>query len=292
MRFCFVILHYLVPDITRRCLNCLTGNFSDHDISVVVVDNASPDGSGAELQQEFGNDARIHFVLLRKNEGFARGNNEGYRYAMENLSPDFVIVMNNDVMVEDPGFLDGIVQEYGSKPFAVLGPDIYSPAADWHQNPARLKPMSLHEVKVLRAKMAAKHRFYAYHHFSWKLKLRLGLAREKAPVDQGSDTGHEGCVLHGACYIFSPDFLKTRPFAFNPTTFLYAEEDILAWECAKASLCVRYTPALKVTHLEDAATNAAIHSDYFRRKMKYGRIADSLDVLIKLMENGAERNID
>lgn len=287
MRFSFVILHYLVPDVTRRCLNCLIENFGGRDISVVVVDNASPDGSGAKLKEEYSGEPRISFLLLDRNEGFAKGNNAGYRYAVDNFKPDFIIVMNNDVMVEDSGFVDGIAREYGRKPFAVLGPDIYSPAANWHQNPVRLKPMNLHEAKTLRAKMIAKYKFFAYNHFSWNLKLRLELAKQKSPVDPGSDTGHEGCVLHGACYIFSPDFIKARPMAFNPDTFLYVEEDILAYECAKASLPLRYTPELKVVHLEDAATNAAEHSDYKRKKAKYGRICDSLGILIKLMEGGA-----
>jgi len=287
MRFCFVILHYLVPDVTRRCIGTLTSSFDGRDFAIVVVDNASPDGSGKVLEREFASDRRIFFLPLSSNEGFARGNNEGYQFAVRELHADFVIVMNNDVMVEDGNFLDAIESEYARKPFAVLGPDIWAPAAQWHQNPARLRPMTLAEAKVLRAKMAAKYKFFAYNHFSWKLKLLLGLANEKTPVDNDSAHAHEDCVLHGACYIFSPDFIKARPLAFNPDTFLYVEEDILAYECAKASLPTRYSPSLKVVHLEDAATNAAILSDYSRKKAKYGRVSRSLDVLIKLMENGS-----
>lgn len=46
MRCTFVILHYMASDVTSRSINAVLALHREDDISVVVVDNASPDGSG------------------------------------------------------------------------------------------------------------------------------------------------------------------------------------------------------------------------------------------------------
>lgn len=288
MRYSFVILHYLAPEVTTECINLLLERFDTAATDIVVVDNASPDGSGPLLQSRYAPQPNVHFVTLDSNEGFARGNNAGYIYAVQNCKPDFVIVMNNDVMIRDGAFLEKIAAQYASEPFAILGPDIYSPKADWHQSPSRLVPMTLRQVRELRGKMQLKYRFHAYKYITWNLKLLLGLKREPAPKDSGSTDIHRGCVLHGACYIFSKDFIAARPLAFNPATFLYTEEDILTYECLRSGLAIRYCPDISVEHLEDVATTRAFQSAYKRSRMKYKRLVESLDVLISLMEEGGD----
>lgn len=286
MHITFVILHYLAADVTSNCIDSLLSNCGHEDISLVVVDNCSPDGSGASLAGKYSSENRVHFILLERNEGFARGNNAGYAYAVENLNPDFVVVMNNDVIIADSNFVKGIADEYSREPFAVLGPDIWAVAAGVHQNPIRLSPLNLHEVRVLRMKMAAKYRFFLYNYLSWNLKLMLGIAKRPGAGESDYARPHEGCVLHGSCLIFSRDFISERKCAFNPDTFLYTEEDILHLECSRASLVIRYTPGLKVVHLEDASTKAAFSSSYRRDRNKYRCLVQSLDVLSKLLENG------
>ena len=285
MSFAFVILHYLVPDITCECIDLLLELPGAEAVHVVVVDNASPDGSGKMLAGRYSADPRVCVISSKTNLGFAKGNNLGYEYAMQHFNPDFVVVMNNDLMVRDPHFIQKVEAEYAERPFAVLGPDIYSPAAGVHQNPVRLKGMNLQQVKHLRMKMNAKYRLHLWHYLSWNLKLMLGLAARSKAKNGPFEQAHEDCVLFGACYIFSRDFTKVRKHCFNPDTFMYTEEDILHYECMRDGLKMRYTPAIGVDHLEDLATNAAFSSPYLRSKIKYGRLVDSLDVLINLMEN-------
>lgn len=281
MRFCFVILHYLVPDITMESVDLLLENFKGGDVGIVVVDNASPDGSGTAIRERYASEGRVHVVQLPVNEGFARGNNEGYKYAMGHLEPDFVIVMNNDVFIEDSYFAEKVEREYKSNPFAVLGPDIFSPSANVHQNPSRPQPLTLAQVKSLRCKMALKYIFFPLIH----VLRKAGLSNRSDAVSERKDcmAAREGCVLHGACYIFSKDFMTARPLAFNPSTFLYCEEDILYHECAKAGLSMRYSPFVSVKHMEDAATKASSRSDFQRDRTKYRRLTVSLGVLETVM---------
>lgn len=277
MRCTFVILHYMASDVTSRSINAVLALHREDDISVVVVDNASPDGSGPSLKEAYSGFPRVHFVLLETNEGFARGNNAGYSYAVGNLNPDFVVIMNNDVIVNDAEFIRKIETEYTAEPFAVLGPDIVTPAS-FHQNPLRTSPMTLRQIRTLRLKMSLKYWLYPI--------VRMFAFAEGKSSSKGSHCAFAGdCVLHGACYIFSRDFITVRRHAFNPSTFLYCEEDILQAECAARGLVCRYAPSLKVLHLEDCSSKAAVHSSWRRARLKYRRLIDSLSVLLTVRKS-------
>lgn len=83
---CYVILHFKNLDDTIKCVKSLK-NTTDHSSRYIVVDNGSGDGSGEKLKQLYGNDTQCDVLLLPKNVGFSKGNNEGYRYAKQNFYP-------------------------------------------------------------------------------------------------------------------------------------------------------------------------------------------------------------
>lgn len=95
---CFVILHYQAEQETVNCINNIKEKVQSAK-KIVVVDNASPNGSGEYLQKRYDSDSEVEIVLLDKNLGFAKGNNWGFRVAKK-YAPDFVVVMNNDVLLE------------------------------------------------------------------------------------------------------------------------------------------------------------------------------------------------
>lgn len=276
MRTSFVILHYLAEDVTCKCLDSLLSLKGGEDVSIVVVDNCSPDGSGGRLKRKYAAHDSVHFVPMAANEGFARGNNAGYRYAVEHFNPDFVVVMNNDVIIDDPDFVRRVEEEYANHPYAVLGPDIISAAAGKHQNPYRAKALSLNEARMFRLKMRLKLAFLPVFY-------ALGHCDKPCFSEKEWRNASDGCVLHGACLVFSRDFIAVRQFAFNPGTFLYCEEDILNAECAKAGLVMRYSPGLKVKHLEDCSTRSAHKSAYARVRRKYRNLVRSSGVLARAL---------
>lgn len=82
------------PD-TKNCLESLQ-QATYPDLKIVVVDNASADGSGKRLQQEFEQHA---FVFNEANLGFARGCNRGIRVALEDQHCAYVFLINNDAVI-------------------------------------------------------------------------------------------------------------------------------------------------------------------------------------------------
>ncbi|MCF0174876.1 MAG: glycosyltransferase [Bacteroidales bacterium] len=285
MKFGFVILHYLCPEMTRQAVSCLLGlsRKSLFDTRIVVVDNCSPDGSGRQLQMDYEGNNDVTVLLLNENYGFARGNNAGYEVLCRDC--DFIVVMNNDVLVEQKDFMDKVSALYSKHHFAVMGPDIFAVKSNVHQSPSRSSVMTRQEVTALYKNLIYRNKCFTWRYLTYRLKCMLGISHPKIPVDSaGWDIEQENAVLHGACYIFSKDFVSKRDYAFNPLTFLYLEEDILAKECELAGLKMVYCPALRVKHLEDVSTDKAYKWNLAKEKMKARRMLDSCRILMGLYE--------
>jgi len=67
--------------------------------SFVIVDNYSEDGSFETLSQELSQKPNIRIVSNSENSGYARGNNLGIEVALNTFSPEFVAIMNPDVVI-------------------------------------------------------------------------------------------------------------------------------------------------------------------------------------------------
>ena len=99
---CYVILHYQDINITKKSVYSLLK--STVDSKIIIVDNCSPNGSGVTLERELSNEERVTVILNPHNDGFARGNNLGYKFAKEEYNPDIIVVMNNDIIISDSMF--------------------------------------------------------------------------------------------------------------------------------------------------------------------------------------------
>ena len=85
------------------------------DISVVVVDNASSDGSAEFVRREY---PKATVIRNAKNLGFARAHNQAIAHAAAHLKSDgdaFMLVMNPDVIME-PDYLKELVAHVERRP--------------------------------------------------------------------------------------------------------------------------------------------------------------------------------
>lgn len=281
MKFGFVILHYLAIDMTKECIDTLLMHFSRYNIQIAVVDNCSSNDSGVQLKKHYEGNPQVKVLLHSKNDGFARGNNVGFSYLKETFFPDFIIVMNNDVLIEDQAFLDKIEKVYAEQKYYVLGPDIINPFTNIHQNPAHQKGFTLEEINALKSRLENVNRHIEY----YQLRSKIGsiIKPNKKPQNSAYETQQINPVLHGACYIFSKLFIEKRNYCFHPGTFLYMEEDILHFECMRDQMKMIYSPLLQVKHLEDVSTNMVNSSPKKKRIAKNTEMLKSIEVLISLM---------
>lgn len=95
-------------DLIGRCLAAIRAGSRCHELEVIVVDNASSDGT-VEVARRAEPEVRV--LALEHNNGFASANNEGLEHATTNL----VALINSDCF-PDPGALDVLVGALDANP--------------------------------------------------------------------------------------------------------------------------------------------------------------------------------
>ncbi|RIK06682.1 MAG: hypothetical protein DCC49_11150 [Acidobacteria bacterium] len=100
-----VVLNWHDADGTTSCVNALQ-DCGYPELTVLIVDNGSTDGSDSVLHSTFPN---CEFLQTGENLGYAGGNAAGMLYAIER-GAFAVLVINPDCIVEH-GFLEPLVKE-------------------------------------------------------------------------------------------------------------------------------------------------------------------------------------
>lgn len=67
---------------------------------------------------------QLTIIKNNQNYGFAEGNNIGIKYVLKNLDPDYILLLNNDTVV-DNNFLTELVTNANQQNVGFLGPKVY-----------------------------------------------------------------------------------------------------------------------------------------------------------------------
>ncbi len=120
MDISIIIVSWNAKEFLSECLQSLTAETDNHCSEIIVVDNASTDGSLELVQKHF-----PHVKLIRSNTnvGFAKANNIGIRQSIGR----YVAFINSDVKVLE-GCLNRILAYMDKHPdIGMLGPKILNP---------------------------------------------------------------------------------------------------------------------------------------------------------------------
>lgn len=94
-----ILVNYNGKEYNEQCIGSLFESTISDRIQIVVVDNASVDGSLEALESRFARDERVHLIALDKNYGFSKANNEGIRWSIKQ-GIEYFLLLNNDTEVE------------------------------------------------------------------------------------------------------------------------------------------------------------------------------------------------
>lgn len=98
-----IIPSYNSKKITDQCLMSLLKNLREEsalDYEVIVVDNASNDGSQDVIEQYQPRFKSFKLIKNRKNVGFSKANNQALKVA----EGEYILFLNSDVIVENMNF--------------------------------------------------------------------------------------------------------------------------------------------------------------------------------------------
>lgn len=259
----FLILNYLAYKDTIECVDSIRENIDFPDKKIVIVDNGSKNNSYAILKDYFCNDNNIILLHSKTNEGFARGNNIGFKYAKDKLKAEFIVMINNDTIITQKNFCDVIIKKHDKYNFAVLGPDILTKDGV-HQNPWKVIGSS--KGQIIKYRMKQRLRILLSY-----VKLDSYIYRNLHKSDYIITAVKEDVFdvpLHGAALIFGPEYIKIFD-GLDGRTFLYFEEEILRLYCKSYNLLMMYTADLQIYHKEDVSTNMAMRKKGVKERIGF-----------------------
>lgn len=108
VRLSVVIVSFNTEGLLRDCLSSIFASPARAELEVIVVDNASTDGTRKLLKEEF---PAVRTILNDDNRRWAGGNNQ----AASSATGEYLLFLNSDTVVS-PGALDAWVEFLDSKP--------------------------------------------------------------------------------------------------------------------------------------------------------------------------------
>lgn len=280
MNFCFVILHYRTSNDTIECIKSIQK--LEGDYKIVIVDNASQNGSIERGEALFANNDEIVIIKNTKNLGFAAGNNIGYAYARTQIKADMIAVLNNDIVIKQKDFINRIFELYRNSQFHIAGPDIVSLVDGHHQSPVVEKINSiskankeLFKYRILRII----NKIGLYELMTRQPKKELNRISVADPMRY-----QENVILHGSFVIFSPLYVSEEECAFRPDTFMYMEEPILYEYCMLKNYKTVFDPSIVIYHKEDSSTNSLYNAAYAKREFVFKNMIRSLKIYRSLLK--------
>ncbi len=288
----FVILHYITIQDTIEAVESIKNHCEMGNCRIIIVDNGSGNNTGKELSDLYSADPYINVIISNQNVGFARGNNIGIRFARSHYDPDFIILINNDILIVQHEFLNTIVDEYYNSHFAVLGPKIKTADGKYDSSPVFDAPITSSEVESMIKEIRKEYIadiLYLYDLLKKSLNLiRKNINRNDIKEDNTYEYNDrmEDVVLHGCCLILSRDYVETIGI-LDESTFLYCEEQILYLTVKRHGLKIVYNPELEVFHKEDSSTNAVCSNERKKRLFMNKHLLQSGKQLLRVCrENG------
>jgi GT2 family glycosyltransferase len=208
-----VVTHNGLED-TRVCL-CSLVQVRYPAVRIVVVDNASKDGTPEAVRREF---PTVELLPQSENLGFTGGNNIGIRSCLDH-GCDAVLVLNSDTRVE-PDFLQHMAPHAAKQ--AIVTPEIRS-----LDRPDR----AVTEIEW----------------FDW----RRGLARSRPPAR--SDDEELPCRIASGCCLLIPRAIFERIGFLDENFFLYYEDVDFVVRAQLAGFALVHEPAATIYHRESVA---------------------------------------
>ncbi len=280
----FIILHYKNINDTIECIKSIEKIKTKKKKSIIVVDNNSLSEEESKKILRYTSD----LIKLEKNYGFANGNNFGCNYAKEKYHPEFICVVNNDIVINQESFIDEIYKVYDLTNFDILGPKIITNDGD-SVNPFYAyqtieeidKKIKYHKKLVNIYNNIILRNLLIYY-----MKIKHLFMKPKKLLN--GEKSQYNVALHGCALIFSKNYYEKYKDIFYKETFLYHEEEFLDYRRRKDNLITYYDSNLEVFHKEGSSLNQAFSNNYEKLIFRNTEIIKSLTLLKKIIEENKQ----
>lgn len=101
-----IITTFSQRELLFNCLNSLKNKTEYNNYKVYFVDDSGKGEIGKEIKTKY---KWVDVTISSTNEGFSKANNIGMRKAIENYSPDYILLLNDDTEVVQSSWLKNMI---------------------------------------------------------------------------------------------------------------------------------------------------------------------------------------
>jgi GT2 family glycosyltransferase len=222
------IINYNTRDLLRECLRSVLMQNADE---IIVVDNASTDGSAEMMKAQF---PSIPLIALGKNVGFGAASNLGTK----NCRSEHILLLNADVQM-NPGSLQALHRYLETHPHvSMIGPRVLNPDGT-RQTSCFYYPTPPH--------------VFLYISGFYKLIPHLPNFKKRTLQKAASEKSTAVPWILGAALAFRRETFETVG-GFDESFFLYFEEVDLCYRLFLQGKQIHFVPEAEVVHVGGAST--------------------------------------
>jgi GT2 family glycosyltransferase len=235
-----VIVSWNVRNLLGECLTSLYRSIQRLSLQIIVVDNASTDGTQEMVRTHFED---VHLIANCENVGFGRANNQG----LELCRGRYVLFLNPDTYVPD-GSIEEMVRFLENHPgIGMVGPELPNGEGRLLWNWSRYSVRGIAEFLIERLVSA--------------LTGRRPLVLFDRPYIVP--------WLTGACWLVRRRVIQ-RIGAFDEHLFLYGEEPDVCYRLRKAGWKICFLRHARIVHYKGQSMKQAARSlPWFWKSITY-----------------------
>jgi len=232
-----IIVNWNTRDLLAQCLQSVYDTVNDLDFEVIVVDNASADGSVAMVQERF---PRVQLIENQENIGFAAANNQ----AMQISRGNYVWLLNSDTIVLNDALEKMVAFMQAHPEIGAISSRLLNKDGSLQDFP-KTYPTLINELS--RA-------LYIYNFVTW--------LKRRGMVSRGERT-REVDRIKGASMLVRRQTINAVG-GMSEDYFMYAEEDDWCFRIKRQGWKIYYYPKAEVIHYEGSSVKQISHSMFLR----------------------------
>ena len=255
MDVAIIILNYNDYNETIKCVSNLIA--LKNSFHIIVVENRSTNNSYGKLKEKFLS-SDIDVIQSDKNGGYSYGNNYGIRYANAHYSPEYIVIINPDVIIKQ-GDIEKLISDLDKDESYAFASGLMYIYDDFI--PDRIS-FSIDSAKEF---------------CNYQLLLRNKNANKQVKYKTTKDGTLLVPAVPGSFFVAKNELFRSIGY-FDENLFLYCEERVIGLKCKKVNLKCLIDPSIYYIHehKSERFDNAQVMHNY---KYEFQKVLNNNSIL-------------